>query len=507
MKISNLTLSLGESERVLKTKAYKKAGTNEKNSPFFRITKKSVDARDKSAIKWVYSVEISDTPFNDELPCLRAKRKGRVLVVGAGPAGLFCALTLARGGMDVTLIERGKPVDERKKDVDLFVSERKLNDDSNVQYGEGGAGAFSDGKLNTQVNSPLITRVLRDFVRFGAPEEIAYLSKPHIGSDKLPGVVKNIREEIKRLGGRVFFSEKLTDVTVSGGLAKAKTSFGEDNFDELVLALGHSSRDTFYMLNSRGVQMEQKAFAMGYRIEHTQSLINYSQYGKSANLLPPADYKLVSHAGERSVFTFCICPGGVVMPAASEENTVVTNGMSNYLRDGLNANSAIISEIKTDDFPSASPLAGVEFQREIERKTFIAGGGNYSAPAAKVGDFLRKTGFSSLGNEVKPTYPLGVIPYPLHKLLPESAADSIAKAIVDMDKRLKGFASENAVMTGTETRTSSPVRITRNDKFASVSAENLYPCGEGAGYAGGISSAAADGIKVAEAILRKYGAE
>lgn len=507
MKISNLTLSPGESETNLKSKAYKKAGTNEKSSPFFRITKKSIDARDKNDVKIVYSAEISDAPFNDETLPLTAKRKGRVLVVGAGPAGLFCSLTLVRGGMDVTLIERGKPVSERKNDVNNFVSTRRLNTESNVQFGEGGAGAFSDGKLNTQVNSPLIIRVLRDFVRFGAPEEIAYLSKPHIGSDRLPAVVSAIREEIKRLGGRVIFSEKLTDINIAHGRAKAKTSFSDEDYDEIVLALGHSARDTFYMLNSRGVYIEQKAFAMGFRIEHPQSVINFSQYGRSAGLLPPADYKLVSHAGERSVFTFCMCPGGVVMPAASEENAVVTNGMSNYLRDGQNANSAIISEIRKEDFPSSSPLAGIDFQREIERKTFEAGGRNYSAPAAKVGDFLRKRGFSSLGTEVTPTYPLGVTPYPLHKLLPESASLSIASAITDMDRRLHGFANENAILTGTETRTSSPVRITRNEKFASVSAENLYPCGEGAGYAGGISSAAADGIKVAEAILKKYGAD
>ncbi len=508
MTITGLTLKPGENENLIKAKALKKTGVTVTQAPFFRIVKKSLDARNKRDVKWIYTVELSNEPFNINEKYLKAKKTGKVLVVGAGPAGLFAALTLARGGMQVTLIERGKNVDERKKDVDLFTSSRTLNTESNVQFGEGGAGTFSDGKLNTQVNSPLIKRVLADFVKFGAPEEITYLAKPHIGSDKLPTVVKNIRNEIISLGGKVYFSQKLTDVILKNGKAIVKTTLLDDEYDEIVLALGHSARDTFYTLHSRGVAMEQKAFAVGFRIEHPQDFISAAQYGKqAAKILPPADYKLVSHAGERSVFTFCMCPGGFVMPAASEEFTVVTNGMSNYARDEQNANSAVIAEIRTDDFHSSSPLAGIDFQRELERKAYIAGGNNYSAPCAKVGDYIRNTGFKSLGNVVTPTYPLGVTPYPLAKLLPEKAATSIRLAILDMDKRLNGFATENALLTGVESRTSSPLRIIRGEDCASISATNLYPCGEGAGYAGGISSAAADGIRVAQAILIKYGAE
>ncbi|MBP5193783.1 MAG: hypothetical protein J6126_03555, partial [Clostridia bacterium] len=421
-----------------------------------------------------------------------------------GPAGLFSALYLARGGMCVTLVERGKNVEERAKDVESFFGGGTLNESCNVQFGEGGAGTFSDGKLNTQVNNPLISRVLGDFVNFGAPEEVEYLNKPHVGSDRLPKVVGNIRREIVRLGGEVRFNEKLEDIIVKDGRVTSCKLGGGGEFDEIVLAIGHSARDTFEMLLSRGVAMESKAFAVGFRIEHPQELISRAQYGKDFSLLPPADYKLVSHAHERSAFTFCMCPGGYVIPAASEEGGVVTNGMSNYDRSGSNANSAVVAQVFPEDFPRGGALSGVEFQRKLEAAAFSAGGKNYSAPACTVGDYVRKRGFSSLGTSVRPTYSRGVCPYPLHTLLPEGVADSIRLAITDMDRRLRGFADGGAILTGVESRTSSPVRILRGENFASVSAENLYPCGEGAGYAGGITSAAADGIRVAEAIISKY---
>lgn len=504
LRASNLKLALGESEALLKRKAAKALKIKESDVKYIRIVKKSLDARDKRDIKWVYSVDVSDRDERTPAVYLKADCKANVLVVGAGPAGLFCALYLARAGLKVTLVERGKSVEERQRDVDFFIKTRALSTESNVQFGEGGAGTFSDGKLNTQVNSPLITRVLRDFVEFGAPEEIEYLSKPHVGSDNLPKVVKAIREEIISLGGEVRFNERLDDIKIENGAVTSVTLKSGGEFDDVVLALGHSARDTFETLYRRGVLMEQKAFAVGFRIEHPQGLINLAQYGKQNFPLPTADYKLVSHAHERSAFTFCMCPGGYVMPATSEEGAVVTNGMSNYLRDGENANSAIIAQVGKDDFASESPLAGIEFQRRLERSAFLAGGGNYSAPACTVGDYLKGSGFKSVGNTVKPTYPLGVTPYPIAKLLPSGVAEAIALAIKDMDRRLKGFADNGALLTAVESRTSSPLRILRGENFASISAKNLYPCGEGAGYAGGITSAAADGIRVAEAIIKKY---
>ena len=503
-KISNIKIHPSEGEKGLKAKAARLARMRCEDIKYFRIVKKSLDARDKRDIKWIYTVELSDRDERVEREFMRADKSGRVLVVGAGPAGLFAALYLARAGLKVTLVERGKSVEDRAKDVASFSLSGRLNTESNIQFGEGGAGTFSDGKLNTQVNNPLITRVLRDFVEFGAPEEVEYLSKPHVGSDRLPAVVSAMRREIISLGGEVRFNERLKDIKVKDGKVVRVELDGGGEFDEVVLAVGHSARDTFEMLHRRGVAMEQKAFAVGFRIEHPQQLINRAQYGNPPFALPTADYKLVSHAADRSAFTFCMCPGGFVVPATSEEGGVVTNGMSNYLRDGENANSAIIAEVRTEDFASESPLAGVEFQRRLERGAFVAGGGGYAAPGCTVGDFVRKRGFSSLGGLVRPTYPLGVNPYPLHTLLPDGVSDAISLAILDMDKRLKGFAEGEAVLTGVESRTSSPLRIIRGEGFASVSASNLYPCGEGAGYAGGITSAAADGIRVAEAIIKKY---
>ena len=376
---------------------------------------------------------------------------------------------------------------------------------SNIQFGEGGAGTFSDGKLNTGVNHPLIKTVLRDFVEHGAPSDIEYLAKPHIGSDRLPSTVKSIREEIERLGGKVLFSHKLEKLNIENGKAVSVVANGvEMKADAVVLAIGHSARDTFYELLSEGVTMERKAFAMGVRIEHLQRDIDFAQYGeKYAGKLPAADYRLASHKGSRGVFTFCMCPGGYVMPSASEEGMVVTNGMSLYARDGENANSAVLCEIYPTDFYDGT-LGGVELQRELEKAAFRLGGGDYKAPVQTVKDFLENRR-SNAFSRVKPTYSRGYEFSDLSEGLPEFMSENLKIGIKDMDGKLKGFAADGAVLTGFETRSSSPVRILRGENMQSVNVENLYPCGEGCGYAGGIMSAAVDGIKTAIAIAEKFG--
>jgi hypothetical protein len=397
-------------------------------------------------------------------------------------------------------------VEERTKDTEEFFKTGKLLVDSNIQFGEGGAGTFSDGKLNTQTNSAENADVLRLFAAFGAPEEIEWLNKPHIGSDNLKVVVKNMREYILARGGEIYFHTTLADIGIKNGAVEsvALSNGATMPVSELVLAVGHSARDTFTMLQKRGVYMEQKEFAVGVRIEHLQEKIGFAQYGKSYPLLPPADYKCVSHASERAAFTFCMCPGGYVMPATSEEGGVATNGMSNYKRDGKNANSALIVQVQRADFGSEDPLAGVAFQRKLEKSAFALGGGEYRAPVQRVEDFLagRKT---LAAGEVVPTYARGVTYTDLHPLFSADISGAMERAIVDMDRRLKGFAHPDALMTGVESRTSSPVRVLRGDAGESVNVKGLYPCGEGAGYAGGITSAAADGLRCARRIAQKYG--
>ena len=380
-----------------------------------------------------------------------------------------------------------------------------MNTDSNIQFGEGGAGTFSDGKLNTGVNSKEIANVLKDFVKFGAPTNILYLSKPHIGSDKLTTVVKNIRNEILRLGGDIHFNERVINIITDNGKAiGVRTTFAEYFADDIVLAIGHSSRDTFENLYKQNIAMEQKEFAVGFRIEQLQEVINKDRFGVHYNneKLTPADYKLVSHASDRAVFTFCMCPGGEVVAASSEENRLVVNGMSNYKRDGENANSAVICQVKRADFGDSSPLAGVNFQRKLEGLAFSAIG-NYSAPIQLAEDFINDTKSTKLLS-VKPTYRRGYGFFELKKLLPYDMVESLKLGLYDMDKKICGFASNGAVLTGVESRTSSPIRIIRNEAFQSFSLTNLYPAGEGCGYAGGIMSAAVDGLKVSEAIVNKY---
>ena len=510
--LSGIKLPVGKDEKSLVKLAEKRLG---KKPAYFAIRKKSLDARDKGNLHYLYTIEFGDEQPQkkealDRLPKSRLPQKP-VLIVGSGPAGLFCALRLLERGIPSIIAERGPCVEERAKKIERFCSERVLDLNGNVQFGEGGAGTFSDGKLNTQTHSPYNRDVLETFVRFGAPQEILWLQKPHIGSDNLKKVVRNMREYLINQGGQVRFDTLLTDVSIQDGRlqwAAVKDLKGgvEERIEPsaLVLAIGHSARDTFEMLLARGVTMRQKDFAVGVRIEHLQSAIGLAQYGKAYTQLPAADYKLVSHVHERSAFTFCMCPGGVVMPAASEEGGVVTNGMSNFARDERNANAALIAQVRGADFGSEHPLAGVEFQRKLERAAFVAAGSDYRAPAQRVGDFLQgKT--SSAWGEVLPSYAAGTAFADLNDVLPLGVCESLKMAIVDMDRRLKGFACPDAVLTGVETRTSSPVRIERGEDLQSVSAKGLFPCGEGAGYAGGITSAAADGLRVAEKLFALFG--
>ena len=506
-RISNIKVKVdGSSEDILNL-ACKKAGLKPSKIKYFKIVKKSLDARDKSNIFYSVSVELDDKPYT--LPKKEYKKvssKGRILVVGAGPAGLFCALELLRYGLSVTLIERGKKVEERVKSVDDFIKNKVLDENSNIQFGEGGAGAFSDGKLNTQIGGGLSKEVILDFVKFGAPKEIEYLNKPHIGSDNLKAVVKNIREEIIRLGGEVLFSTCLTDFCVKNGKITSVTYNGQTEvFDDVVLAVGHSARDVYSLIESKNIFIEPKDFAVGFRIEHLTADINLAQYGEKyakVPCMPTADYKLTSSYNNRGVFTFCMCPGGYVMPSSSERETVVVNGMSNYARNAVNSNSAVIVQAKTSDFYKGA-LGGVEFQRDLEKKAFILGGGDYSAPVQLVKDFIK--GETTLGFEkVIPSYEIGVKKSNLVGLLPKDIENALRYGIIDMGKRLKGFDDNGGVLTAVETRTSSPVRITRGENLASVSVSNLYPCGEGCGYAGGITSAGADGKRVALKIVEKY---
>ncbi len=472
---------------------------------YFKIVKKSLDARDKSDIKWVYTVECGTEAYTPP-PRVFPKVKGehKVVIAGTGPAGLFCALRLLDYGVRPVLLERGKSVEERARDVQRFIETGVLDASSNIQFGEGGAGAFSDGKLNTQTNDARNRDVLETFVRFGAPAEVAYLGKPHVGSDNLKKVVANIRRHILAEGGQVRFSTRLEDIALRDGALAFFTANGQrEECEALVLAVGHSARDTFEMLLSRGFAMQQKEFAVGVRIEHLQAAIGRAQYGAGYAALPPADYKLVSHASERAVFTFCMCPGGVVVPAASEEGGVVVNGMSNFARDGRNANSALVVQVRREDFGSDHPLAGVAFQRKLERAAYRAAGGGYKAPVQLVGDFLSDRESYYFG-EVKPTYAPATAFVPMQALFPRPLTDALKAALPDLAGKLAGFAAYESVLTGVESRTSSPVRVLRGTDMQAVGAAGVYPCGEGCGYAGGITSAAADGIRAAEAIAARW---
>ena len=495
----SIVLTPYDDPRQLFPRAAKKLGVKESQ---VEILKKSIDARHKGNIKIIYSVGVKGEQRED---FFHVDTDKKVVVVGAGPCGLFCALTLCRHGIKPIVIERGSTVEARTKKMESFFNGGDLDCNTNVQFGEGGAGTFSDGKLNTGVNNRLIGRVLRDFVSFGAPEDILYLSKPHIGSDRLKSTIINLREHIKSLGGTFMFDTKVTDFNFKDGRIRSIVAGGSEiAVDYLVLAIGHSARDTYRTLLGKGVDMEQKEFAIGLRIEQLQRVMDEARYGKFAGFktLPPSDYKLVSHQGGRGVFTFCMCPGGVVVPAQSEENTVVVNGMSEYLRDGKNANSAVVVQVKKEDFASSSPLSGMDLQIDLERRAFTLGGGGYKAPVCLAEDFISGRTPKSI-NGVLPTYRRGFEVVSLENLLPKPIENSLKLGLCDMDKRISGFASRGAILTGVETRTSAPVRILRDESFQSTKFKGLYPAGEGCGYAGGIMSAAIDGIKIATAIAER----
>ena len=482
------------------------------------IYKKSIDARKKEDIYYNYTIDIELKNKEKEkkyeqveeykFPEIKVSKNKKYspVIIGAGPAGLFAGLTLVDNGIKPIILERGKRVEERIKDIEEFIKNKKFNTASNIQFGEGGAGTFSDGKLNTGNSTGIYSRkVLEEFVRFGAPEEILYTAKPHIGTDNLRNIVKNIREYIISKGGQVLFNEQVTDFEIEDGKIKAVICSKRIETDSVILAIGHSARDTFKKLYELGVEIQPKNFAVGVRIEHLQEDINKAQYGDKTKLkLPTADYKLVYHAKNgRTCYTFCMCPGGQVMASSSEANSIVTNGMSNFARDGVNSNSAVLVNVTVDDYYKNTPLDGMYFQEDLERKAFELGGKNYNAPVQKVGDFLENKVSTEFG-KIQPTYMPGVTMANLNEILPEFVTETLKEGIVELDKKLHGFADKDAILTGVETRSSSPVQITRDkESLDSVNVQGLYPCGEGAGYAGGIMTAAIDGIKCAIRVLEK----
>ncbi|MHB9094772.1 MAG: NAD(P)/FAD-dependent oxidoreductase [Eubacteriales bacterium] len=496
----------------------------------YRTVKKALDARDKGRLCFVYTVDVeltlkgvkklarrhsSGVTLREPEPDLELipgniPLESRPVIIGAGPAGIFAALALARYGYRPLIFERGQDVDTRAANVDEFWLNRLLDPESNVQFGEGGAGTFSDGKLTTRINDPQVRGVLEDFVRAGAPEEILFLHKPHIGTDRLRTVVKNLRLSLQDMGGEVIFGSRVTELLLESGRVTGVVINGQRQVPAkaVILAIGHSARDTYEMLEKSGCLVEQKAFSIGVRVEHPQGVIDSAQYGRYAGhpKLGAADYQLVykNDEMERAAYTFCMCPGGSVVAAASEENTVVVNGMSDYARDTGVANSAVVVSVNPDDYMNTHPLAGVEYQRKWERAAFRAGGSNYNAPAQLAGDFLAGRASTSLDAAPWASYRPGLEPGDIHECLPGYVTSMLEEAIGAFDRKLKGFALPEAVLTGVETRTSAPVRLVRDSNGESVGIGGLYPAGEGAGYAGGIVSAAVDGIKAAEALICRY---
>jgi uncharacterized FAD-dependent dehydrogenase len=521
-RLTGISLPLKHDAAALRAAVLARLGVAEADLVGFAVFRRAYDARKKADIRLVYTIDAelaagavaADDPGTGPVPDVSYKFVARAaagetrrpVVVGTGPCGIFAALVLAQMGFRPIILERGKLVRERTKDTWGFWRRGVLNPESNVQFGEGGAGTFSDGKLYSQIKDPhhLGRKVLTEFVKAGAPEEILYVAKPHIGTFRLVGMVEAMRASIEALGGEYRFETRVTDIEIDAGRRVRGVHLSGGGFlaaEHVVLAVGHSARDTFEMLRGRGVHIEAKPFSVGFRIEHPQSMIDRHRFGGFAGdpILGAADYKLVHHAGNgRSVYSFCMCPGGTVVAAASEPGRVVTNGMSQYSRNERNANAGIVVGITPADYPGDA-LAGVEFQRRWEAAAFMAGGESYQAPGQMVGDFLAGRASTGLG-DVVPSYRPGVTPADLAPTLPAYAIAAIREALPAFGRQISGFDRADAVLTGVETRTSSPVRITRGKDFQSLNTAGLYPAGEGAGYAGGILSAGVDGIKVAQAV-------
>ncbi len=529
LRITELKLPLDHPDEALREAIVQRLGIRDEQLLSFNLFKRSYDARKKnSELLFIYTIDLeasnedellrvfADDPKISIAPDVSYKFVGhatpavqeRPVVVGFGPCGIFAGLLLAQMGFKPIVLERGKEVRQRTKDTWGLWRKSVLNPESNVQFGEGGAGTFSDGKLYSQIKDPQHhgRKVLEEFVKAGAPDEILYINKPHIGTFRLTSMVEKMREEIISLGGEVRFEQKVTDLLVDGEqLTGVVLQNGEQLLSRhVVLALGHSARDTFRMLHAKGVFMEAKPFSVGFRIEHPQSLIDKARLGKYAGhpKLGAADYKLVYHAKNgRSVYSFCMCPGGTVVAATSEPGRVVTNGMSQYSRNERNANSGLVVGIDPErDYPG-SPLAGIELQERLESHAYVMGGSNYQAPAQLVGDFVAGRASTALGS-VEPSYKPGVTLCDLAASLPAFAIEAIREALPAFERQIKGYSLHDAVLTGIETRTSSPLRITRDDSFQSLNLKGLFPAGEGAGYAGGILSAGVDGIRIAEAVAR-----
>ena len=525
IRLSNIKLPLDHKEPALTKAILTRLEIQPEQLVSVNLFRRGYDARKKTAISLIYTLDV-ETTLDDELldqfadsqlikktPDLNyhfvaqapANLQERPVVIGFGPCGLLTGLLLAQMGYKPIILERGKEVRERTKDTFGFWRKKVLNTESNVQFGEGGAGTFSDGKLYSQVKDPKQygRKVLTEFVDAGAPEEIMYVSKPHIGTFKLVAMVERMRAEIIKLGGEIRFNSRVDDVDIENDQVTGLTLNNGEKIKtrHVALAIGHSARDTFQMLLDKNVYIEAKPFSVGFRIEHEQSMIDKARFGKNAGneILGAADYKLVHHCKNgRSVYSFCMCPGGTVVAATSEENQVVTNGMSQYSRNERNANSAVVVGIDPSDYPGG-PLAGIELQRQLEKKAYTMGGSNYDAPAQKVGDFLRGSSSEQLGS-VSPSFKPGIKLTDLSEALPDFCVEALREAIPAFNRKIKGFALDDALLTGVETRTSSPISIKRDETFQSISTKGLYPAGEGAGYAGGIMSAAIDGIKIAEAM-------
>lgn len=501
------------SDEKLFEKVIKKYKINKRDIVSINIIRKSVDCRKKDNIHFSYSfaLELRNEEkytylkkYNQPEIKIENHRDSKYspIIIGAGPAGLFCALTMVENGIAPIIVEQGEMVDQRLKTVQAYKDDAsRFNCYSNVQFGEGGAGTFSDGKLTTNVNSPLINMVLNYFVKFSAPKEILYQSKPHIGTDNLVNIMKNIREYIQSKGGRYYFNTRFLDYQKENGLIHVICDCQKFTTDTLVLAVGHSARNVYELLKQKEIVLTRKNFALGVRIEHLQKDLNYAQYGDCKLDLPQAEYKLAYHGQQRDCYSFCMCPGGYVVASNSEKDGIVTNGMSYYNRDNINCNSALLVNVKTSDFSGDDPLSGMYFQRELEHKAFIFGGNNGNAPIQKVGDFQEGCTSLSFG-KVLPTYLPGVTMCDLNDFLPDFIKDTLKQALPYFDHKIKGFNDKDSLLTAIESRSSSPVTIKRNE-FMLSSDDQIYPIGEGAGYAGGITTAAIDGIKAAIRIMSK----